>query len=93
MLRYYVQSFIHLDYREVFKYLDIGDLPTVSKEIVSAALADTEAGVPSETMRCIRCADLPVKAVECCADCKKRFCHQHSEVWDQSVKKNSFTKS
>ena len=87
IVRHYYQSFIHLDYREVFKYLDIGKLPTASKELVRVALADTEVGVPSETMRCIICTDVPVKAVVCCADCKKRFCNQHSEVcaikWDQ----------
>ena len=66
-MRHYYQSFILLDYREVFKYLDIGALPSVSDELVRAALADTEVGVPSESLRCIRCTDVPVKAVVCCA--------------------------
>ena len=92
---HYYQSFIYLDYREVFKYLDIAALPSVSDELVRVVLADTEVGVPSETMRCIRCTDVPVKAVVCCADCKKRFCHQHSEVcatkiWDQSAQEIHF---
>ena len=69
----YYPLFVHLDYREVSKYLDISALPSVSDELVRVALADTGVGVSSETMRCIRCTDEPVKALCAVLTVRKGF--------------------
>ena len=64
--------------REPFTNIDITALPVTPADEVRAALDEVQ--LPPIDMRCGRCKEQVVKAVVCCADCKKKFCHQHAEV-------------
>lgn len=64
--------------RESFTNIDITALPVTPADVVRAALDEVQ--LPPIDMRCGRSKEQVVKAVVCCADCKKKFCHQHAEV-------------
>ena len=64
--------------RESFTNIDITALPVTPADVVRAALDEVQ--LPPIDMRCGRSREQVVKAVVCCADCKKKFCHQHGEV-------------
>ena len=62
--------------------IDISALPRVSDTIVRAALSGSKSeSTDSVDKKCDRCTgDDKMKAVICCTDCKKSYCHQHAEV-------------
>ena len=62
--------------------IDISTLPRVTDDVVRAALSGSQSE-PSDSVdkKCDRCTgDEKMKAVICCTDCKKSYCHQHAEV-------------
>ena len=69
--------------RVTHKDIDISALPTVSDDVVTAALSEESNSDSSYTVdkKCDRCTgDDKMKADISCIDCKKSFCHQHAEV-------------
>ena len=62
--------------------IDISTLPRVSDTVVRAALSGSKSvSTDSVDKKCDRCTGVDkMKAVICCTDCKKSFCHQHAEV-------------
>ena len=68
--------------RVTHKDIDISALPRVSDTVVRAALSGSKSeSSDSVDKKCDRCTgDHKMKAVICCTDCKKSYCHQHAEV-------------
>ena len=68
--------------RVTHKDIDISALPRVSDTVVTAALSGSKSeSSDSVDKKCDRCTgDHKMKAVICCTDCKKSYCHQHAEV-------------
>ena len=68
--------------RVTHRDIDINALPSVSDTVVRAALSGSKSeSTDSVDKKCDRCTgDDKMKAVICCTDCKKSYCHQHAEV-------------